>query len=176
MTRDSDAKSAKHKALPPKRLARGFAHTGGMLSGQMRKAAEKRGFAQTKLLTQWPEIVGQTIADIARPVKISFSREGIGATLTVLTDGARAPELQMMLPDLKEKVNACYGYNAISRIRITQTAETGFAETGTSFDYNKPAKQLSPERADALHSDVAAIGDSGLRAALEKLGKNVLTR
>lgn len=176
MMRDSDAKSTNDKASPPKRLARGFAHTGGMLSNQMRKAAEKRGFAQTKLLTQWPEIVGQTIADIARPIKISFSREGIGATLTILASGARAPELQMMLPELKEKVNACYGYNAISRIRITQTAETGFAETGSAFDHKKPAKQLSPERIDALQSHVAAIGDNGLRAALEKLGKNVLTR
>ena len=176
MTRDSDAKSAKDKALPPKRLARGFAHTGGMLSNQMRKAAEKRGFAQTKLLTQWPEIVGETISSIARPVKVSFSREGIGATLTVLTDGARAPELQMMLPDLKDKVNACYGYNAISRIRITQTAETGFAEPGTRFDHKKPAKQLSADKVDALQSDVATISDTGLRDALEKLGKNVLTR
>jgi hypothetical protein len=40
--------------------------------------------------------------------------------LVILTTGAQAQMLEMQLPQLREKVNACYGYNAISRIRITQ--------------------------------------------------------
>lgn len=177
MARKIDAKSTKGKPpFAPKRRARGFVQTGGLVSKRIRSASERRGFAETRLLTHWSEIVGAAIAAIAEPVKVSYAREGIGATLTVLTDGARAPELQMLLPQLQEKVNACYGYNAISRIRITQTAEHGFAEAAASFEHKKPEKTLSAPRNEELKSALKPIGDDGLRGALEKLGQNVLTR
>ena len=178
MAYKSDGKPAKGKPFEPaKRRSRGFLQTGGLVSKRIRSVGERRGFAQTRLLTHWVEIVGQSVAAIAEPVKVSYAREGFGATLTVLTDGARAPELQMMLPELKEKVNACYGYSAISRIRITQTGERGFAEQAATFAH-KPSvpKTLSAEHQAELTESLAPIGDDRLRAALEKLGKNVLNK
>lgn len=176
MARKSDVNFVKGKpSAPNRRRSRGFLQTGGLVSQRIRSASERRGFAETRLLTQWTEIVGPEIASIARPVKVSYAREGFGATLTVLTDGARAPELQMMLPRLQEKVNACYGYNAISRIRITQTAEHGFAEPTAAFAH-KPPTELSEPRAAELKSSLAPIGDDSLRRALEMLGKNVLNK
>lgn len=178
MARKSDGNSPKGKPFKPaKRRSRGFVQTGGLLSQKIRSATERRGFAETRLLTHWAEIVGQSIAAIAHPIKVSYAREGFGATLTVLTDGARAPELQMMLPKLQEKVNACYGYSAISRIRITQTADRGFAEDRAGFTHKSTVKPtLSEPRSAALKSSLDPIGDDSLRAALEKLGNNVLTR
>ena len=177
MARKSDVNFVKGKPSAPKRRrSRGFLQTGGLVSQRIRSASERRGFAETRLLTQWTEIVGQAIAAIARPVKVSYAREGFGATLTVLTDGARAPELQMMLPKLQEKVNACYGYNAISRIRITQTAEHGFAEPAIAFAHKDTPKELSKPQAAELKSSLAPIGDDSLRRALEKLGNNVLNK
>jgi len=177
MTRDSDAKPAKRKTpSPTKRRARGFVQTGGLLTKRIRGVSEKRGFAETRLLTHWDSIVGAALAGLARPVRISHARDGFGATLTVLTNGARAPELQMMLPTLKEKINAVYGYTAISRIRITQTASHGFAETVQPFDHNtgKAAAPLPPDKAADLSASLRPIRDAGFRAALELLGKNVL--
>ncbi|OUS07484.1 RNA-binding protein [Rhodobacterales bacterium 52_120_T64] len=178
MVHKSDGKPIKGKGfVPAKRRSRGFLQTGGLLSKRIRQVGESRGFAETRLLTHWAEIVGQTMAAIAQPVKVSYAREGFGATLTVLTDGARAPELQMMLPELKEKVNACYGYSAISRIRITQTAEAGFSEQAAAFTHKPVApKNLSDSQAAELSVSLAPIGDEKLRAALENLAKNVLTK
>ena len=178
MAYKSDGKPAKGKGFDPaKRRSRGFLQTGGLLSKRIRRVGERRGFAETRLLTHWAEIVGQSVAAIAQPVKVSYAREGFGATLTVLTDGARAPELQMMLPELKEKVNACYGYSAISRIRITQTGEVGFAEQGATFTQKTVApKSLSASQAAELSVTLAPIGDDRLRAALENLAKNVLNK
>ncbi len=51
---------------------------------------------------------------MTRPVKVGYPREGLGATLTLLTRAADAPMVQMQLPVIKDKVNACYGYAAIS--------------------------------------------------------------
>jgi len=158
---------------------RGFKRTAQLVQGRIRHATESRGFAQTRLLTHWPEIVGDDIAAIARPVNISYSRQGLGATLTVLTTGAQAPMLEMQKETLRDKVNAVYGYNAIARIRVTQTAPTGFAEGQASFQHRPaaPAKPAPDPQTRARAADLAApIGDAGLRSALEALGQNVLSR
>ncbi len=169
-------KNATYKPARPykqKRKSRGFVRTGGILSGQIRKAGEKRGFVETRLLTHWAEFVGDAIAKIAQPVKVYYAREGLGATLTVLTTGANAPVLQMQLPTIIERVNACYGYSAISKINITQTAPTGFNESQKSFEHPKQAKILSPEAVRDIDNTVENVSNLDLKQALARLGKNI---
>ncbi len=163
------------KKAPPRRMARGFVQTGGILSQRIRKATEKRGFVETRLLTHWAEVVGETTAAICRPIKVRYGREGFGATLTLLTNGANAPMLQASLPQIRERVNASYGYAAISHIRLTQTAETGFAEMQAEF---KPAPRPAPDpqKSAAMSERVSDVQNSDLRAALDALGQNILTR
>jgi hypothetical protein len=158
---------------------RGFKRTANLLQDRIRRASETRGFAQSRLLTHWPDIVGEDIATIARPVDVKYGRQGFGATLTLLTTGAQAPMLEMQKEKLREKVNGVYGYNAISRIRITQTAPTGFAEGQASFDHrpkDNPPKAADPAVTKTAHDLVAPVGDTGLRDALEALGRNVLSK
>jgi hypothetical protein len=156
----------------------GFKRTASLLEGRIRRAGETRGFAVTRLLTHWEEIAGPDLAALARPVEVKYGRQNFGATLTLLTDGARAPLVEMQKEQLRQKVNAAYGYNAIARIRITQTASTGFAEGQVSFG---PAPQPEPEAPDPVVVTTAkqtagGVADEGLRAALEALGQNVLSR
>lgn len=166
------------KTQKPSRRMRGFERTSGLLTDEIRKASEKRGFAETRLLTHWAEVVGSEIAAVARPISVSYSRGGFGATLTVLTTGAQAPMLQMQEPRLREKVNAIYGYAAISRIRFTQTAPTGFAEGRAQF---APATKNTPRMPDAPTMEIAekmagGVSDDALRKALAKLGAQVLNK
>ena len=157
---------------------KGFTRASQILSGQIRKAGETRGFAVTRLLTHWPEIAGQDIAAIARPVEVSYGRQGFGATLTLLTTGANAPLLEMQKETLRARVNATYGYNAIARIRVTQTHATGFAEGRVSFEHRPKGSNPAPDPAarQKAHDATEAIADTGLRAALESLGENILSR
>lgn len=166
------------KQAPPKRMARGFVQTGGILSQRIRKAGEKRGFVETRLLTHWQEIVGEATAAIARPIKVGYGRQGIGATLTVLTTGANAPILQAESARIKERVNACYGYAAISNIRITQTAETGFAEAQAAFAARPPKATSPPDprKTAQMTGAVSEVENDSLRSALAALGQNILTR
>ena len=162
---------------PPRRETStyGFAQTSKLLQGRIRKASESRGFAVSRVLTHWTEIVGEATAAIARPVEIGYGRGGLGATLTLLTTGPQAPMLEMQKEQVRQKVNACYGYNAISRIRITQTAPTGFAEGQVRFtgpDRPAPPPEPTPE-ARALAAEVA---DTELRLAIEALAANVLSK
>lgn len=161
----------------PERRMRGFEAASGLLKEPIRAAGEKRGFAVARLLTHWPEVAGEAMAAITRPVKISYGREGFGATLTLLTASAHAPMVQMDLPRLKERVNAVYGYNAIARITLTQTAASGFAEGQAQFT---PAPRAAPRPDPAIRAEAerttAAVADPSLRTALEALAQNILTR
>ena len=155
---------------------RGFEAAGGLVRDRIRQAGESRGFALSRLLTHWHETVGEEVAAIARPVRIGYGRDGFGATLTLLVPGAQAPMAQMHLPRIIERVNAVYGYNAISRIHLTQTAAAGFAEGQTPFTPPQPhavSDQTVRAAATALSRDV---GDEKLRAMLEALGEKVLSR
>lgn len=160
------------------RRMRGFEAASSLLGERIRSAGEKRGFAVARLLTHWSDIAGEDLARVTRPVKVGYSRDGFGATLTLLTTSAQAPMVQMQLPRLRERVNACYGYAAISRIAITQTAPAGFAEGHADFGRAPPADARTADPALCREASAAARGvkDDGLRAALESLTLNFLTR
>lgn len=159
------------------RRMRGFERTSGLVADRIKAAGEKRGFAVARLLTHWAEIVGEDTARIARPVKVGYGKGAFGATLSVLTTGAQAPMLEMQKETIRARVNAVYGYNAIARIHITQTAPTGFADGQASFAHApKVTPEPDPEVREAAIRSAAPIGDEGLRHALEKLGENIFSR
>ncbi|MCR9109539.1 DciA family protein [Marivita sp. XM-24bin2] len=165
--------------MPPRNgQTHGFKRTSSLLQTQIRKTSETRGFAQSRLLTHWAEIAGEDIAAISRPVDVRYGRGGFGATLTLLTTGANAPILEMQKEKLREKVNAVYGYNAISKVRITQTAATGFSEGQVSFDHrSKSARDDTPAPILPEAQTLAdGVQDDGLRAALERLATNVYSK
>lgn len=175
---DQMARSPTQTPKPPERRMRGFEPASGLLQQRIRAAGEARGFAVTRLLTQWAEIVGEDTARITRPVKIGYGREGMGATLTLLVSPAHAPMVQMDLPRLKDRVNAAYGYAAISRVALTQTAATGFAEGQAEFTPAPPKapKPADPALLEQARKVAAPVHDDSLRAALESLAQNILTR
>lgn len=161
------------------RRMRGFERGAALIAPHLRAAGEKRGFAVARLLTHWAEIVGSDIAAMAQPVKVGYGREGFGATLTLLVAGAQAPLVQAESARIRERVNACYGYNAISRIRITQTSPQGFAEARAAFAPAPAAPAPpapKPEIVAAARACAAPVGDSDLRGALETLALNILSR
>ena len=157
-----------------KRRKRGFERASSLVASRVRAGGESRGFAVSRLLTHWKEIVGPDVAGCCRPVEVTYGR-GFGATLTVLTTGAQAPMLEMQKDQIRDRVNACYGYAAVQKIRITQTAATGFAEGQAVFE---PAPVSPPKQAEIspqARETASAVSDAGLREALERLGANVLS-
>ena len=158
---------------------KGFKRTDGLLTGRIRAASESRGFAQARLLTHWSEIAGEDTAAVAHPVEVSYGRGGLGATLTLLTTGANAPMLEMQKEQLRTRVNAVYGYNAIARVRITQTAATGFAEGQVAFAQKQKAaqpKQIDPALRQKAAQVASPVADGDLRDALARLAENVLNK
>jgi hypothetical protein len=164
------------RPIDPNRRKRGFEAASGLLKDRIRQVGESRGFAIMKLLTHWPEVAGAELAPISRPVKISYARDGMGATLILLAKAAHAPMIQMQLPRLKDRINAVYGYNAIARITLTQTAPTGFAEGQAEFIPAPKTAKAPPIPTSEAKAVAEGVGDNALRSALEQLAANVMNR
>jgi len=172
------------EAAGSRRRGKPLHQAGGGLRKRLSDAAAKRGFAEPDVLVRWDEIVGADLAGHCRPVKITYGRSspGLGATLLVHASGARATEIEHRAPQIVARVNAFYGYRAVSRLKVTQATGAagrarGFAEDAPTFA-GKPGATPPPPpdpeaeaRAAALARD---IRHPGLRAALTRLGARVL--
>ena len=136
-----------------------------------RAAFARHGFAQADVATHWDDIVGAELARHSLPERITWPRgpggeaRKAGGTLVVRAAPGRALDLQYETPRLIGRINSYFGYEAVAKLRIVQTAGPlrGGAEPGA------PA----PDGID--EPVVEAIDDQGLKAALQRLGRGVAT-
>ena len=171
MAREIAAVARKGK---PRKGRKGFEHATKFMTADIRRIGEARGFAESRLLTRWPEIAGEAIATCTKPAKVSYAKGAFGATLTLQVSGARAPEIQMQTDWLRERINACYGYAAISRIRLVQASAEGFAEPVVGFEHEADEK---PDEEDEkrIAEQTQTVRDPELREQMQLLGRNVKT-
>lgn len=96
----------------------------------VRPLLKERPAAEAGLLLDWPAIVGEELAALARPLKVRFDRpaERRQGVLELACDGPAALELQHRAPQLIERVNAYLGYPAIARLKLRQTRRPPPAE------------------------------------------------
>jgi hypothetical protein len=167
---------AQHTGTPPRagkpeRRARGFLRAGGLIGTQMSTNAAKRGYAQARLRALWAEIAGPELATLCRPVRLASARGPAGGLLTLAVSGAHAPQVQMLLPVLRERVNAALGPGAVGRIQLTHAAGAFDEAPAAVLRAHEPAPDAGP-----LKPALSSIGDDELRGALETLARNVLSR
>jgi hypothetical protein len=155
------------------RQGRGFTRAGGLIAPQMRTVAARRGFQQARLQALWPDIAGAEMAPLCRPAKLVSARGPAGGLLTLEVAPALGPQVQMMLPRLRERIEAALGLGVVGRIQLVP-ARQGFAEPPAAF---APAGTAAPP-ADLgpVAETLSSIGDDDLRRALETLARNVITR
>lgn len=154
------------------RRTRGFARAGSLIGAQTRTAAARRGYLKAKLDALWPEIAGADLARITRPTKLGAPRSGSGGLLTLAVEGALAPQVQMMLPSLTDRIAAALGPGVVGRIQLVHglPPDPRPAPTPQQTPPTRPV-DLAP-----LRDPLATVADEDLRAALETLARNVLSR
>ena len=155
----------------------GFKKASVFLNKNIQDASESRGFSQSRVLTHWSEIVGEEISSVSIPTKVSYKSDGLGATLTILTSGSSGPVLEMQKQFIKDKINAVYGYNAIHKIKITQSSPiTLLRKNENSESIISENKKINVEISPSLEKAVSEIDNKNLRQALEELAINVFTK
>lgn len=148
----------------------GNARAIGDLMPQIGRTAFRRfGFIQSSVVSRWPDIVGEVHARHCVPEAIRFSpgakSDGI---LQLLVQPAHAPLIQHVIPEIIERVNRFFGYNAVAKVKLRQGEVK--APAGEKRPTAPPSLRPIPvELGDSLRD----IGDPELRTVLESLARSM---
>jgi hypothetical protein len=124
--------------------------------------AKSAGGVAARIKAAWPEIVGAELAAVTWPESLSP-----GGMLRVRVLPAEALALQHRTPLVIERVNGYFGRAIVARLGLVQ----GPLPSGPPA---RPRQRAIPAReADTIDRQVAGVGDSGLRAALARLGRAI---
>ena len=170
MEREGKPARARSKARRYERPRGGPARSIAELMPDVGRTAFRRfGFVQSSVVTRWPEIVGPTHAKVCAPESIRFppgeKSEGI---LQLVVTPAHAPLIQHVIPEIIERVNRFFGYNAVARVKLRQ------GEVKAPPAEKRPAappslKPIPMELGESLRD----IGDPELRTVLESLARSL---
>lgn len=149
-----------------------------LIPGLARKAVGKRGFMDARILNEWPQIVGEDLARHAHPDRLSFPRGRRDAgTLHIRAEGPMATELQHLERIVVDRINAHFGYRAVSGIKLLQAPPTRTSERrAKAAPAKKPLPPADPGDLSALKKRLDSVEDPDLRAVLERIGEAVLRR
>ena len=134
-----------------------------------RTAFRKFGFVQSSVVTRWPEIVGERHAWVCIPEAIRFPPgEKSDGILQLLVKPAHAPMISHVIPEIIERVNRFFGYNAISKVKLRQ----GAVQPPKPKERPTAPPSLKPIPFE-LGESLRDIGDPELRTVLESLARSL---
>jgi hypothetical protein len=119
----------------------------------------------SELRRQWPEIVGDKLAQLTAPEKLTKGPDGAVVTLTVA--GSAAPFVQHQTPLILERLRLA----GCAAVAITM--KQGALPQKTPPNVRPLTVPLSADAEKALNAALAPIDDDRLRAALLRLGRAV---
>lgn len=153
---------------------------GAFVPGLTRKAFENFGFSTASLIMDWPRIAGADVAQWTAPERVVWPR-GVdapdlteesgtrrGATLVLRVDPARALDVDYRSRQIVERINAYFGYRAVTELRILQAPlPTRPQEAGAKSRAPAPSK-ATPTSDDPLAKALARM-QASVKAA-QRLG------
>lgn len=153
------------RSSTPRAVAASVARiTGPILKG--------RGFAEARVIADWPLIVGAQLAEDCCPDKLTHGRgENAIGVLHLRVAPAAAIEIQHLTPQILERVNRFFGYRAVDRLALVQGPLPKRKAAA-----RKPSRALSPAEDAGIARGTAAIDNEPLRKAVADLGRAILRR
>ena len=135
---------------------------------------ERFGRGASALEPRWREIVGDRLARVTRPQKLTKGRNGAGGVLELRVAGPAALLVQHQSADILARVNLFLGAGAVEKLRIAQGPVKPPAEGAPRPGRPAPPPPLDAAEQAALDRSLEAAPD-GLKAALNKLGRAVMS-
>lgn len=143
----------------------------------LKKIMSQKATMTVDVLLFWEQIVGEELSTYTFPEKISFrNKERTNGILHVaVANGAFALELQHREKFVLDKVNAFFGYQAVSSMRIRQNI-SALSVKKCQFNQPKSKKKLvSKEEQNYIEQITTGMEDTDLQKQLQSLGEWVLS-
>ena len=125
------------------------------------KNISRLGAIQSHIFLNWKDIAGQ-YSEVTFPKKIILNKnkkpEG---SIIIKVQNGFGPEIQLAVPFLLNQINAKYGFNAITKIKIVQT-ELGYL----SLENDLPSKHIFVSQNNNLISKILPEGE--IKLAMEQ--------
>ena len=145
--------------------------TAGLLGPVLRA----RGITIHRIITEWPHIAGDAAA-WSEPQNIKFPQnQQDEGSLTITVRSGRGPEIQMLEEEIIRRCNQVFGYRAIARIVISQTAGTPLSvqtptlqpaarptipDADTAKAYDEAREKIAPQTSPELRQAIDTLGKS----------------
>jgi hypothetical protein len=125
-----------------------------------------RGLLEGRIVTHWSKIVGEKLARLALPEKITFPKgKTVEGTLHLSVTSSGSLLLHYAQDLIIEQVNTFFGYKALAKLRMTH----GYIPPPVA-PLAQP-RSLSPEEEQWITNQIQNIDDPELKSRLEKLGE-----
>ncbi len=130
---------------------------------------ERYGAAYVQVLLDWANIVGPRFAELSQVVHLKFplnkKTEGV---LQIRCLSAAIPLLQAQSPQIIDRINRYFGYNAVAQLRF----QAGLVVKKMPGKIASP-KPLKAEAQTEIESIISTVSNDSLRDALKRLGTGI---
>lgn len=155
-------------------LPRPAPKAGRALQGLIKELDAKLGRGAGALEPRWREIVGERLARVTRPQKLTKGRGENGGTLELRVAGPAALLVQHQSAEILQRVNLFLGPGAVDKLRIAQGPVKPLPDSPAT-----PARRAAVAAPLPAHQEAelkASVADApeDLKGALEKLGRAIL--
>lgn len=178
MARDLPTESEAREILSRRRtrpMPRPAPPAGRTLAPLIKELDAKFGRGAGALEPRWREIVGDQLARVTRPQKLTKGQAGSGGTLELRVAGPAALLVQHQSADILKRVNLFLGEGAVEKLRIAQGPVKPLPVTSACTKGARRRIEPLDAAAEAdLKQSVEAAPDA-LKAALANLGRAVLS-
>ena len=161
---------SRHRTRPRHRPPPKAANT---LAPVIRALDARFGQGAGGLENRWPEIVGEQLARVTEPIRLTRGRSGHGGTLELRVVGPAAAFVQHQSVQILERVNLFLGEGSAEKLRISQ------GPIKVRLPRGQPARKrverpLDAAQDEALGRSVDTAADPKLKTALMRLGRAAL--
>ena len=146
---------------------------GRSLQGLIKELDNRFGRGAAALEPRWREIVGDRLARVTRPQKLTRGRGGSGGTLELRVAGPAALLVQHQSEDILARVNLFLGAGSVDRLRIAQGPVRPPSDIAAAPKGRPAPKPLAAHEEAALQAALDPVPES-LKGPLERLGRAVL--
>lgn len=144
------------------------------LQGLIRELDARLGRGAGALEPRWREIVGERLARVTRPQKLTRGRDGRGGTLELRVAGPAALLVQHQSEEILQRVNLFLGPGSVEKLRIAQGPVKPLADAPAP-PRRRTVQQPLPASLEAELKAAIEPAPEPLKGPLERLGRAVLT-